>query len=75
MTKIKMIMELTEDGFLDHILISHDVCWKIHLRSYGGGGYSYILKFIVPTMRAMGMTDVQIDRILIENPKRAHTFV
>jgi len=74
-TRVKEIMELTEDGFLDRVFISHDVNWKIQLRSYGGGGYIHILKFIVPTMRAKGMTHEQINTILVENPRRIHTFV
>jgi phosphotriesterase-related protein len=73
-TRINEIMELIEDGFLDHILISHDMAFKTMLRSFGGGGYSYILKIIVPMMRRKGMTAKQIHTILVENPKRAITI-
>jgi phosphotriesterase-related protein len=73
-TRINEIMELIKDGFLDHILISHDMAFKTMLRSYGGGGYSYILKIIVPMMRRKGMTEEQIHTILVENPKRAITI-
>jgi phosphotriesterase-related protein len=73
-TRINLIMELIEDGFLDRILISQDTCYKAMLRSYGGGGYSYILKIIVPKMLKKGITEEQIHTILVENPKRAITF-
>ena len=73
--RVNEIMELIEDGFLDRILVSQDVCFKIMLRTYGGGGYSYILEIIVPQMmRAKGMTEEQINTILVENPKRINTF-
>ena len=62
------------DGFLEQILISHDRCFKVMLRSYGGGGYSYILKNTVPEMLKKGMIEEQIHTILVENPKRALTF-
>jgi len=73
--RINEIMELIEDGFLDRILISQDVCFKIQLRAYGGGGYSLILKIIVPRMLEKGMTEEQIHTILVDNPKRISTFV
>lgn len=74
-TRINEVMELIEDGFLDRVLISQDVCFKVLLRKYGGGGYSHILKYVVPRMRAKGMTREQIDTILVENPRRINTFV
>ena len=73
--RITLIMELIEDGFLNQILVSQDVAWKVILRSYGGQGYGHILRNIVPLMRAKGMTEEQINTILVENPRRVNTFV
>jgi phosphotriesterase-related protein len=72
--RINQIMELIEDGFLDRVLISQDVCFKIMLRSYGGGGYSFILNIIVPKMREKGLTEQQIHTILVDNPQRLFAF-
>lgn len=72
--QITEIMEHIEDGLLNQILISQDVCYKVCLRAYGGGGYSHILKIIVPKMRRKGMTEEQIKTILVENPKRILAF-
>ena len=72
--RITIIKELIEDGFLERILISQDVCFKVLLQAYGGGGYSHILKTIVPMMRAKGMTEEQINTIMVENPKRLLCF-
>ncbi|MFC1912234.1 phosphotriesterase [Chloroflexota bacterium] len=73
--RMTLIMELIEDGFLNQILVSQDVAWKVILRSYGGQGYGHILRNIVPRMRAKGMTEEQINTILVANPRRVNTFV
>ncbi|CAB1317280.1 unnamed protein product, partial [Coregonus sp. 'balchen'] len=41
---------------------------------YGGHGYSHILKNIVPKMLIRGINQTQVDKILIDNPKRWLTF-
>ena len=73
--RINMLLRLVKAGFLQRILISHDICFKVLLQSYGGGGYSYILRYMVPEMREKGLTEKQISAILIENPRRIATFV
>ena len=68
--RVNQIIELIEDGFLDRILISQDIFLKILLRSYGGAGYSHILNIIIPQkMQAKGITEEQINTIMVENPK------
>jgi len=73
--RLTIIQELIEDGFLERVLISQDVAWKVILRAYGGGGYAHILKTVLPQMRAKGLTEEQINTILVENPRRILTFV
>jgi phosphotriesterase-related protein len=73
-TKIKAIMKLIEKGYIDQIVIGSDHCMKILLASYGGGGYDHILRNAVPLMRINGMTDDQIDTLLVENPKKMLMF-
>jgi phosphotriesterase-related protein len=73
--RINEVMELIADGFLNQVLVSQDICYKVLLRKYGGGGYSHILKFVVPVMRAKGMIEEEINTILVENPRRINTFV
>ena len=65
---------LVEQGHLDQVLISHDVCLKTHHVRNGGKGYAHILENIVPRMRRRGFTEDQINAILVENPKRALAF-
>ncbi len=73
--RITEIIDLIADGYLNNILISQDVCFKIHLSSYGGMGYTHILKTIIPLMQKRGLTKEQIHTITVANPKRAFTFV
>jgi len=72
--QITEIKELIQDGFLNQILISRDVCYKVMLRAYGDGGYSHILKVILPRMRLKGVSDVEIHTIIVENPRSILTF-
>ena len=71
---IALIQQLIERGYLEKIVIAQDICHKIRLHHYGGSGFDHILVYVVPLMKAMGMTDEQIDTILIENPKRLLAF-
>jgi len=68
------IPQLIEAGFEDRILLSQDVCWKMHLRAYGGTGYTFILERFLPHLRNQGVTEEQLNKLMIENPKRALTF-
>ena len=65
---------LVDEGHLDQVVISHDVCYNHHHARYGGKGFAHILENIVPRMRRRGFTDDQIDAMLVRNPRRALTF-
>ena len=73
--RISQVKELIADGYLDNILISHDVCYKLNLSSYGGGGYALLPTVIFPVMRNRGISEEQIYAITVRNPERAFTFV
>jgi phosphotriesterase-related protein len=68
--RIKTLAYLIDEGFGDRLLVSHDVCFKTRLSSYGGPGYAHILKYVKPWMKALGVKDEAVDRILIDNPRR-----
>ena len=73
--RLEKILFLLGEGFEDQVVIAHDICRKWHMRRNGGKGYAHIIENIVPRMRKMGVSDAQIDKILIANPARALTFV
>ena len=72
--RINEIKCLIDEGYLNHILISHDVAMKIHYATYGGAGYAHILRNLVPWMRLGGISDEQIHTMMVENPKRVLPF-
>ena len=69
------IVNLIEAGYEDRILMSQDVCTKIQLKSYGGTGYSFVVDRFLPHLRSLGVTNGQIDKLMVENPRQALTFV
>ena len=75
MQRIYDLLYLIDEGYLNQILVSHDICKKNQLVRYGGWGYAHISNYVVPTMLKRGMTREQINAIMVENPKRLLCFV
>jgi len=73
--RINELMQLIDEGYLNQILISHDIWTKTQCCTYGGWGYAHILRNVVPVMLAKGMTRKQIQTIMVDNPRRIFTFV
>lgn len=55
-TLMNQISELIADDYLNSILVSQDVCYKMNLSPYGGGGYALIPTIIVTLMLKKGIT-------------------
>jgi phosphotriesterase-related protein len=73
--RVAQISRLMHDGYGDNVLVSLDVCSKHRLRKYGGHGYDHILTSVVPLMREHGLSEVEINHLLVENPRRAFATV
>jgi phosphotriesterase-related protein len=69
-TRVDHLRRLIDEGFGERLLIAHDICRKTSLVAYGGDGYAHILENVVPLMHRKGMTQPQIDAILLHNPAR-----
>jgi phosphotriesterase-related protein len=67
-------LKLIERGYLNQILLSQDVCLKINLAKYGGMGYTHILKKVVPMIKDAGISEQQINTMLVDNPRRVLAF-
>uniref|UniRef100_A0A8C6USH3 N-acetyltaurine hydrolase n=1 Tax=Neogobius melanostomus TaxID=47308 RepID=A0A8C6USH3_9GOBI len=72
--RVKVLSFLVKEGYEDKILVAHDIHTKNRLTKFGGHGYSHILKNIVPKMLTRGISQRQVDKILMDNPKRWLTF-
>jgi phosphotriesterase-related protein len=68
------VLALLEAGQGDQLLLSHDIAYKSSLVKYGGYGYHHLLVNVVPRLRAKGLDDAGVRRLLVENPARAFGF-
>jgi phosphotriesterase-related protein len=68
------VLALIEAGHRDQILLSHDIAYKTSLVKYGGYGYHHLLVNVVPRLRAKGLDDAALTRLLVDNPARAFAF-
>lgn len=72
--RMEQIERLIAEGYGDRVLLAHDIGFKHRLVRYGGHGLEHILRNIVPRMRLRGLTEEQINKMLVENPKRVLAF-
>jgi len=68
--RLDLIHELMGRGHAQQITISHDICSRTRMASYGGHGYGHIVRNIVPMMTRRGWSDKEIDQLLVETPVR-----
>jgi phosphotriesterase-related protein len=68
--RLEALGELVGRGYINQLLMSHDVAFKMDLHAYGRWGYDHILTHIVPMAKHLGISQGEIETILIENPKR-----
>ena len=65
-----MVAMLRDLGFLSQVTLSMDLCNLEDLRQYGGFGYAYLFEGFLPLLRDRGITEDEIDLMLLRNPKR-----
>lgn len=73
--RVDHLLALIDEGFIDQLLVSHDHNSKTRLCRYGGPGYAHLLNNVAPIMRRKGMSQGQVDAIMVHNPKRLLTFI
>ena len=72
--RAETVARLVEAGYGTQILLSMDICAKSRLHWYGGHGYDYLQTNFRLMLAAVGVSERDIDMMMIENPKRALTF-
>lgn len=72
--RVDAVLELVEDGYLENLLFSQDICMKIQRTKYGGFGYGHILNNVRSMLEHHGMTDTEFRTITEDNPQRMLTF-
>lgn len=73
-TRVDYIIALKEAGHLEQVLVSHDVDSKVRLKPFGGEGYEHIIRNVLPVMKRKGLSDRDIETIMIDNPRRVLTI-
>jgi len=61
------------DGWEDRLLVSQDVCLRSQLRAFGGAGYDHLLVDVAPRLEAAGLDPLEVEALLVDNPRRALT--
>jgi phosphotriesterase-related protein len=69
------VAALCKEGFAQRVLLSEDICMLDHLKYQGGKGYGYLLETFIPLLRERGVSDEQIQLMLVDNPARAFSRV
>ena len=72
--RLRLIQKFADAGYTDQILISHDICTKTRMRSFGGHGYSHILRNIPELLTRLGFDINLLKKLIHENPKAILTF-
>ena len=68
--KVRMVLDLIDAGFEDHIVFSSDMGNRIHSKANYGNGFSTVLVQFVPKLLFGGVPERTIRKILVDNPRR-----
>jgi phosphotriesterase-related protein len=66
----RAIMRLSDAGHLTRVLVSQDVFIKMMLMRYGGSGYAFVQRHVLPRLARQGRDAASRDTLLTTNPRR-----
>ena len=61
---------LAEDGMAERCVLGGSVWTKTQLLAFGGCGYEHLLRNVVPSLQAGGVSDAAVAAMLVSNPAR-----
>ena len=64
--RLRLIRALIDHGHGDRVVISHDICYRTRLASYGGHGYGHIFAQRHADDAASRLRQAEVDRIMVE---------
>ena len=68
--RVEFLLALEAEGRLDQVVLSEDLTRKSHLKYKGGIGYCYLFETFIPMLKAAGLKQESLDKMLIHNPAR-----
>jgi phosphotriesterase-related protein len=72
---VNEIVTLVKDGYVDRILMSHDVGFRNGLRSFGGFGYAHVPHRVAGYLRQQGLDENDLDQLMVRNPARLFAYL
>ena len=72
---VSMAASLVAQGYADHLMFASDFSSPRDLKRNGGGGYAKTLTVFVPKLKAAGVPDEALHKIMYDNPRRFLAFV
>jgi phosphotriesterase-related protein len=72
--RASMMKALIDDGYVNQLIISSDICMKMDLRAFGGSGYDHIFTDCPPLFESVGIAASDIATILEANPRSVLAF-
>jgi phosphotriesterase-related protein len=72
---VELVLSMRKAGFLDRVLVSHDAGWY-RVGEPGGGRFrpfDTLFTAFVPALKAAGVGEAEVNRLLVDNPRRALT--
>jgi len=72
--RVRLITGMLERGLGDRVVLSMDVTRRSHLKTNGGYGYSYLFDRLVPMLREAGVSEAELEQMLVLNPRRILTI-
>ena len=72
---VELVLEMRRHDLLGRVLISQDAGWY-HVGEPGGGkvrGYDLLLRRFLPALRKAGLSDDEVNRLVVDNPREAFT--
>jgi len=67
---LAMIYFLIQEGYSKQIVLSQDCYSKVHLRSFGGHGFTRVNNYALPLLKNVGVSDEALADMVVNNPAR-----
>lgn len=72
---VSMAASLIAQGYGDHLMFASDFSSPRDLKKNGGAGYAKTLTVFVPKLKAAGVSEEALHKIMYDNPRRFLAFV
>ena len=72
---VAMVKSIIDDGYADNLMFSSDLSAGREMKQNGGSGYAKTFTIWAPKLKAAGVSDDVLHKILFDNPRRFLAFV